>query len=222
MAALFVESHPMNVTCFPLSAFMTNCYLVTSNDGRHSLIIDAPEEIERLIQHCDDHGLQPSMLINTHGHVDHMAGNAAVKARWPDLRLAIGEGDVSKLSNSLSNLSLLLMQPITSPEPDVVLHEGDTVPLGDEELNVLETPGHTAGGITLVARPKQGPPLAFVGDTLFCQSIGRTDFPGGNTRTLMTSIREKLLTLPDETICYSGHGPETTIGDERRNNPYLR
>lgn len=213
----------MNVTTFTLGPFMTNCYLLTSDDRTASLIIDAPDEIERLIQYCDDQHLRPSMLINTHGHVDHIAGNAAVKEHWSDLRLAIGAADAPKLTHSLTNLSLLMMQPVTSPEADLLLAEGDKVPLGDEELVVLETPGHTPGGITLLARPRHPgqPPLAFVGDTLFCQGIGRTDFPGGHLRTLMTSIREKLLTLPDETLCYSGHGPETTIGEERRENPYL-
>ena len=166
-------------------------------------------------------GITPRMLVNTHGHVDHIAGNEAVKRRWPDIQIAIHGDDAAKLTSSLRNLSLLMGMMVKSPPADRILAEGDTIPLGDETLEVLHTAGHTPGGITLLARPESGPPMAFTGDTLFCLGVGRTDFPGASQRTLLESIRMKLFSLPDETACYPGHGPETTIGQERRDNPFL-
>lgn len=211
----------MKVQIFQLGSFMTNSFLATSDDGAESVIIDAPDGIEQLIRHSDEAGITPSMLINTHGHVDHIAGNEAVKRHWPDIRLAIGADDAPALLDGAKNLSVMMGSPLVSPEADLILTEGDTVAVGNETFEVLHTPGHTPGGITLVTRPADGPPQAFVGDTLFLASVGNTAFPGGNMQTLIESIRQKLLTLPDETICYPGHGPTTTIGDERSGNPYL-
>ena len=211
----------MNVTPFQLGSFMTNAYLLTADAGPEAILIDAPDEIERLIDHCDAENIVPTLLVNTHGHVDHIAGNRAVKERWPDIRLAIHADDAPKLRSPIRNLSLLMGRAVKSPEADRLLAEGDRIGLGRETLEVLHTPGHTPGGITLLCRPDAGPPVAFVGDTLFCMGIGRTDFPGGSHRTLLAAIRDRLLALPDETLCYPGHGPATTIGQERQGNPYL-
>jgi len=161
--------------------------------------------------------------VNTHGHVDHIAGNTAVKARWPQIRLAIHADDAAKLTSPIRNLSLLMGMNVKSPPADVLLKEGDRIELGSGQtpLEVLATPGHTPGGISLVWRPDEGPAAVFTGDALFCEGIGRTDFPGASERTLMKSIREKLLVLPDDTAVYPGHGPPTTIGRERCGNPFL-
>ena len=212
----------MNIDTFQLGSFAANAYLLTADDGSDALLVDAPEGIEQTIEHCDARGLVPSMLINTHGHVDHIAGNEAVKRRWPDIRLAIHRDDAAKLTSTIRNLSLLMGMAVKSPPADLILAEGDRIPLGPLALNVIHTPGHTPGGITLLVRPEDGPPVAFTGDTLFCLGVGRTDFPGASERTLLESIREKLLSLPDETVCYPGHGPATTIGQERAGNPFLQ
>jgi len=212
----------MEVRRFEIGSFMTNCYVATSDDGRAAALIDAPEEIERVIAYCDASGIVPTMLILTHGHVDHIGGCAAVKRRWAEIRLAVHGDDAAKLTSPIRNLSLLMGMNVKSPPADVLLKEGDRIELGDETLEVLHTPGHTPGGISLLARPKSGPPIVFTGDALFCEGIGRTDFPGASHRTLLGSIREKLLTLPNDTVCYPGHGPETTIGRERRGNPFLQ
>jgi len=211
----------MKIDTFQLGPFATNAYLLTADDGGDALLIDAPEGIEQAIELCDARGLTPAVLVNTHGHVDHIAGNEAVKRRWPGIRLAIHRDDAAKLTSSMRNLSLLMGMRVTSPPADALLAEGDRIPLGPLALDVLHTPGHTPGGITLLARPESGPPVAFTGDTLFCLGVGRTDFPGASERTLLESIRQKLLTLPDETVCYPGHGPSTTIGQERAGNPFL-
>ncbi len=211
----------MRIETYQLGSFMTNAYLVLSGDGREALLVDAPEEIEQVIDRCDADGLVPRMLINTHGHVDHIAGNQAVKARWPDIRVAIHPADARKLESPMRNLSLLMGMRVKSPAADVMLREGDQVRLGNETFDVLETPGHTPGGITLVARPDDGPAIAITGDTLFYQGVGRTDFPGGDMQTLLETIRRKLFTLPDDTICYPGHGPSTMVGQERESNPFL-
>ncbi|NLX57616.1 MAG: MBL fold metallo-hydrolase [Phycisphaerae bacterium] len=211
----------MKIETFTLGAFMVNCYLATSDDGRHGVLIDAPEEIETVLDLCDGRGLEPSVLVNTHGHVDHIIGNEAVKRHWPGIQLAIHADDAPKLASSLRNLSVLMGLAVKSPPADRLLADGDRIVFGDESLDVLHVPGHSVGGIALASRPKAGPPVVFTGDTLMAMSVGRTDFPGCSWASLEKAIREKLLTLPDETLCYPGHGPKTTIGRERTNNPYI-
>ena len=211
----------MRIEAFQLGSFMTNSYLLTADDGRACLLIDAPEEIEQVIDLCQSRGLAPKMLINTHGHVDHIYGNEAVKRHWPDIELAIHAADEAKLRSSIRNLSLLMGMNVKSPPADRLLAEGDHVDLGGQALEVLHTPGHSPGGISLVSRPEDRPPVVFTGDALFAMGIGRTDFPGASLKILLASIRDKLLVLPDETVCYRGHGPPTTIGLERANNPFL-
>jgi glyoxylase-like metal-dependent hydrolase (beta-lactamase superfamily II) len=222
----------MKIDCFQLGPFLVNCYLVTADAGAagpETILIDAPDEVQQVIAHCDRLGLKPRLLLNTHGHVDHISGNAAVKEHWPALKLAIHAADAAKLGSPLRNLSLLLGQVVTSPPADVLLTDGQKLTLGDEVLEVRHTPGHTPGGISLILRePRPGPsggdvttPVAFTGDTLFAGSVGRTDFPGASSKALLSSIRRQLFTLADETLCYPGHGPPTTIGEERAHNPYV-
>ncbi|MBN2583357.1 MAG: MBL fold metallo-hydrolase [Planctomycetes bacterium] len=211
----------MKIETFTLGSFMVNCFLVTSDDDGEAVLIDAPEEIETVLDVCDARGLEPGVLVNTHGHVDHIFGNEVVKRHWPGIQLAIHADDGPKLDSALRNLSLLMGMSVKSPPADRLLTEGDRIDFGDESLEVLHVPGHSAGGIALVARPKNSPPVVFTGDTLMAMSVGRTDFPGCSWSKLETAIREKLLTLPDDTVCYCGHGPTTTIGLERRNNPFF-
>ncbi|NIA21392.1 MAG: MBL fold metallo-hydrolase [Anaerolineaceae bacterium] len=212
----------MKIETFQLGSFLTNCYLLTSDDGREALLVDAPEEIEQVIDLCDSRGLAPKMLINTHGHMDHIAGNQAVKDRWPDIELAIHAADQAKLRSAIRNLSLLMGMNVKSPPADRLLAEGDSVDLGGRSLEVLHTPGHSPGGISLLTRSQGQPPVVFTGDALFAMGIGRTDFPGASLKTLLAAIHDKLLVLPDETVCHPGHGPLTTIGQERTGNPFLK
>ena len=212
----------MKIQILALGTFEANSYLLVADSRPQAILIDAPDEIEPMIDLANRLGVTPELLVHTHGHVDHMSGNELLKRRWPDLRIAIHAADAEMLESPERNLSTMTGQNAASPPADRLLKDGDKIVLGGETLEVFHTPGHTAGGICLhLGRPCSGPPLVFTGDTLFAGSIGRTDFPGGNSKELLQSIRTKLLTLSDETVCYPGHGPPTTIGRERRENPFL-
>jgi glyoxylase-like metal-dependent hydrolase (beta-lactamase superfamily II) len=200
---------------------MVSAYVVAA-DGE-AMVVDAPEGSEAIVRFCEARNLAPKVLVNTHGHADHIFANALLKARWPDMAIAVGEGDGPMLASPTRNLSLLLGAWIKSPKPDRLLAEGDRVEVGKAALDVLATPGHTRGGISLFSPDgPDGRPIVFTGDALFAGGIGRTDFPGASHRTLIASIRERLFALPPETVVYPGHGPATTIGEEVRTNPWVQ
>ena len=210
----------MEIQPFILGGYGVSAYVVSA-DG-DVMVIDAPEGSQAIIEFCEARGLVPRLLVNTHGHGDHIYGNAALKARWPDMELAIGAGDEPMLRSVVKNLSLLFAKPVRGPKADRLLRDGDRVEVGSAAFEVLATPGHTPGGISLYA--KDGPggrPVVFTGDALFAGGIGRTDFPGASGETLLASIRNRLLALPPETVVYPGHGPATTIGEEATSNPWL-
>jgi len=209
-----MEIHPFTLGSFQVSAY------VLLHDGR-ALLIDAPEGSEKIIAFCEARNLVPDLLINTHGHADHIFANALLKKRWPSMAIAVGAADAPMFSSPLRNLSALIAQWTKSPKPDRLLSGGDRIDLGSMHLEVIATPGHTPGGISLYApQGPDGPPVVFTGDALFAGGIGRTDLPGMSHKTLLESIR-RLLVLPPETIVYPGHGPPTTIGQESRTNPWL-
>ena len=151
-------------------------------------------------------------IINTHGHADHVMGDAAFG--FPVL---IHEADAACLNDPVRSLSFLSGQKMDTPEVKKYVADGDIIKMGDIDLEILHTPGHTPGGISI----KCGDVL-FSGDTLFFESVGRTDLPGGDHRALISGIKEKLMTLPDDVTVYPGHGPETTIGHERKYNEFLQ
>lgn len=194
----------------------TNCYIIGCEETREGAVIDpggSPQHIMRIVE---EEKLTIKYIINTHGHIDHIAANAKIKEAT-GAAILIHEADAKMLTSSASNLSLFMGHRITSPAADRLLKDGDKIQIGTTiELEVIHTPGHTPGGICL----KTGN-IIFCGDTLFAGSIGRTDFPGGSFTTLIRSIKERLMCFDDDTICYPGHGPATTIGFERLNNPFL-
>lgn len=202
------------------------CYILV-NENNEAVIIDPGGDADEIIKLIKGHKLQPRYLINTHGHGDHIGANKELKALFPELKICIHEGDKEALTNPFKNLSALggfqsKDYILRSPPADVTLKEGDRITLGKIGLEVLHTPGHTPGGICLLSRSEDNKPdVLFSGDSLFQGSIGRTDFPGGNQQDLVKSLREKVLTLKEDTIVYPGHGPSTTIGYEKANNPYL-
>lgn len=203
----------------------TNCHIFGCPETLACAIVDPGGDAERIIARVEELSLTPVWIIDTHGHGDHIAAQAGLKERYPNARIAIHEADAPALADARLNLSFALGVIITSPPADRILHDGDEIEVGKLRLKVFHVPGHSPGGIALYANAEtsgEGHPVAFCGDALFAGSIGRADLPGGNMTELINSIRERLLTLPPETVCYTGHGPETTIGQEKESNPFLQ
>jgi len=211
----------MFIRRLPVGPIETNAYIVAHEASREALVIDPggpPEPILRILN--DDH-LELQAIVNTHGHGDHIAGNVPL-ARATGAPVWAHEADAAMLTDPHANLLAWAGFNVETAAPDRTLREGDTITIGEGHpdaivLRVAHTPGHTPGGMSLV-----GDGFVFSGDSLFAGGVGRTDLPGGSEYQLLQSIRDKLLALPDQTIVYPGHGPETTIGDERRHNPFLR
>ncbi len=198
----------------------TNCYIIGCEETLEAAVIDPGGDPGRIMGELSRHNLKLSKIINTHGHVDHIGGNRKLKEET-QAELIIHTADASMLTSSGRNLSLLSGFAINGPAADREVKEGDQIKVGNTvTLDVIETPGHTPGGISLKLDVGEKS-LIFVGDTLFNGSIGRTDFPGGSYRQLIDSIKQKLMIHPDDTEVYPGHGPGTTVGFEKAHNPFL-
>lgn len=195
---------------------MANCFIVGCEETRQAAVIDPGDEADRILMTLADEQLKVAVIVNTHGHFDHVGGNARLK-QATGAPLLIHRLDAPMLDQLAAAASQWGMTAENSPPPDRTIDEGDTVPFGNLAFNVLHTPGHTPGGISLHTDE-----TVFVGDTLFAGSIGRTDFPGGDYATLISSIQGKLFALGDDVTVFTGHGPETTIGEEKRTNPFAR
>ena len=200
--------------------FSENCYIAHLANRQDCLVFDPGLDPGEILDYLNGRNLRPAAILNTHGHADHIAGNGVLKQRFPEAPLLIGHGDASKLTDPMGNLSGQYGLPFTSPRADRLLREGDKVSLAGIDLEVLETPGHSAGHIVFVWK-EPDPWVVFGGDVLFAGSIGRTDFPDGDFDQLIHSIRAKLFQLPDDTQVLPGHGPVTTIGEEKQSNPYV-
>ncbi len=203
---------------FCLGDWATNCYLVYSESGA-CWIIDAGFEPDYLLRYISEKNLKPEMVILTHAHVDHIGGLAEVQQAYPDIPILIHGAEVDFLTDPMLNLSMMAGFELIAPQQTGTLTHGDTLTLEGVDFEVRHTPGHSPGGICLY---QQAHNLAIVGDTLFAGSIGRHDFPTSDGRALLQGIEEQLMTLPDETRVLPGHGPETTIGNERVSNPFLQ
>ena len=207
------------VTCLSVGPMQANCYVLGCAQTKGAIIIDPGGDPDKIRTCVEKEGLTPTHLINTHGHIDHIGANKEIKEIYPEITICIHKDDAAMLGKPLKNLSLVMLEQYKSPEAEVLLDDGSIVKCGSIGLTVLHTPGHTPGGISLVLDGE--PPQIFVGDTLFAGGVGRTDFPGGNWELLLTSIRERIFEYPDEAIVFPGHGPETTVGEERSSNPFL-
>jgi glyoxylase-like metal-dependent hydrolase (beta-lactamase superfamily II) len=200
--------------------FDENTY-IAHLDGRDDCVVFDPGlEPDAILAYLAKHGLAPAAIVCTHGHSDHIAGNAVLKLRWSGCTLVIGAGDAEKLINPVLNLSAAFGFAITSPPADRTLSEGERFSAAGLELDVLDAPGHSVGHVVLVCKQVQ-PWRLFCGNVLFAGGVGRTDFPDGSFEQLRDAIHHKLFTLPDDTIVLPGHGPETTIGGEKRMNPFV-
>ena len=191
-----------------------NCYIVGDEKTRQGIIIDPGDEAGKILGRVEKFGLNIITIVLSHGHVDHTAALQEVKAAT-GAEAAIHEDDKATLKDDFLSLFMGIKQPDLE-QPEHLLKDGGEIKIGESRLKVLHTPGHTPGSICLY-----GEGVLFSGDTLFNYGIGRSDLPGGNGQQLLESINNKLLSLPDETKVYPGHGPETTIGAERRGNPFL-
>jgi len=209
----------MKIDRLILGDFETNCYVVrTDESARDCVVIDTGLDSREMMAFLAEHRLTPAAVILTHGHVDHIAGLAALRSAFPQVRVYIHKLDAPMLTDSRSNLSRMAMMTFTTAPADVLLADGDTIDEAGIVLKVLHTPGHTPGGICLYAESEG---VVFAGDTLFAGGIGRTDFPGGDTEQLLDGIRAKLFVLPDPTVVHPGHAMRTTIGREKASNPFL-
>ncbi len=206
----------MKIKTMTLGLFSVNNYLVYCEETSRAILIDACEDARTILSTIEQLQLTLVYLINTHGHADHIAGNTEI-LQAAGATLMIHEIEAPYLSDPNLNLGALMGQNLTSPPADRYLKEGDVVELDDISLKVLHTPGHSPGHISLI-----GDGFAFVGDVIFRQSIGRTDFPGGSHEQLIETISTKIYSLPDDTILYNGHGPATTVGEEKKWNPFVR
>lgn len=200
--------------------FAENTYVLRLEGRADAVVIDPGLEPDLIFNCLADNRLCPAVILNTHGHADHIAGNEAMKQAFPEAPLIIGKGDAPLLSDALANMSAPFGFEITSPPADRLVSEGDQIEFAGLTFDVLDIPGHSPGHVVYVLR---GEPLirVFGGDVLFQGSIGRTDFPGGDMGRLVSGIQKKLYAMPDETQVYPGHGPMTTIGEEKRTNPFV-
>ncbi|KPJ52573.1 beta-lactamase [candidate division TA06 bacterium DG_24] len=192
-----------------------NCYVVGCAETRVGAVVDPGDEAVRILSAVRRLDLEISYIINTHGHIDHIGANKELKEAT-DGAILIHRLDAPMLISPSRNMSLLFGKFTNSPPADRELEDGDTIEIGSLRLDVMHTPGHTPGGISLA-----GKGFVFTGDTLFAESIGRTDFPGGSYQQILRSIRERLLAFPDETEIYPGHGWTTTMADIRQVNPFV-
>jgi hydroxyacylglutathione hydrolase len=192
-----------------------NCYLI--GDDKGAILIDPGEDAAPIIEKLKERAAKVAMIVLTHGHIDHIGAIPEVK-KYTGAPVAIHSEDAVMLTDAMANLSAFFDTPFTTESADKLLKDGDEIAAGNVRLTVLFTPGHTPGGISLY---EANAGAVFTGDALFAGSIGRTDFPNASHEQLIESIEEKLLVLPDDTIVYPGHGPQTTIGAEKEENPWL-
>lgn len=209
----------MKIKCLPVGLLQANCYLLADEGGK-AAIIDPGGDPEAIFAVIEREGWTPIAVINTHGHIDHIAANRAMVERY-SVPLLIHWEDAPGLRDPDLNLSSLGLGRLDSSPADRELGDGDEIRVGGLVLKVLATPGHSPGSVSLLLEGDDGPAVIFTGDTLFAGGVGRTDFPGGSLEQLVASIRDRLLVFPDETVILPGHGDASTIGEERRFNYFI-
>lgn len=208
----------MKIMYLVLGPFMTNTYILYNEKTLDGIVVDPSFTPERYIDVIRKNKIQLKSIFLTHAHVDHMAGLNELRESFPEAKLYMDRRDQEGLHNPSKNLSNDFLTPIIADDADVWVKDGDTIDTCGFVFKVINTSGHTPGGISFYNQ-KEG--IVFTGDSLFQGSIGRTDFPGGNLKELLSNIRDHLLVLPETTIVLSGHGNQTTVGAEKKSNPFL-
>ena len=209
----------MKIDRLVLGDYQTNCYVVRKGDAATDcVVIDTGLDGREMVTFLGNQQLEPTAVILTHGHVDHIVGLGDLRREFPRFKVYIHKQDAGLLTDPQANLSAFSGMAFTTAAADVLLDDGDVIEEAGLTFKVIHTPGHTPGGICLYAEDAG---VLFAGDTLFADGVGRTDFPGGSSTQLIESIRTRLLTLPDETAVYPGHAMRTTIGREKAHNPFL-
>jgi glyoxylase-like metal-dependent hydrolase (beta-lactamase superfamily II) len=204
------------IDTYTIGQYGVNNYVIHNPETRHAVLIDAGDEIEEIAHFISSKAYKLSHLINTHTHLDHIAGNALIKKKFGSA-IVVHEFEAPALLDPKKNLSVFMGMEIISPPADRTVRDQDVIKIEELEFKVFHCPGHSIGGIAILLDT-----FLFCGDILFKGSIGRTDFPDGDQDLLVKNIKEKLFNLPDDTIVFPGHGPATTIGEEKRHNPFLR
>lgn len=201
----------MTIETVIVGPMQVNCYILSSKGSQKAIVVDPGDEADKIKDRLNSLGLKIYCIINTHGHADHICANKALGAP-----VYIHAQDAEFLVNPQLNLSAMFDSPCILPAADVLLEDGQKLEVAQMNLEVIHTPGHTPGGVCLKTDD-----FILTGDTLFAQGVGRSDFPYSSEKDLLTSIRKKLLTLPDNMVIYPGHGPTSSIGQEKRINPFL-
>ena len=208
----------MILETFRVGPLACNCTILGDEEAQEAMVIDPGDEIGRIEQRLNELGLKLKQILITHAHIDHVGGALKLK-RLTGAPIFMNEADMPLLNTMAQQAAWLGVRPPETAPPDGALSDGLTVGLQRYPAQVLHTPGHTQGSVCLHLAPLE---LLIAGDTLFAGSIGRTDLPGGNYRQILESIHGRLLTLPEKTRVLPGHGPETSIGEERESNPFLQ
>jgi glyoxylase-like metal-dependent hydrolase (beta-lactamase superfamily II) len=212
----------MIIDAVVVGGFQENCYLVGDDRGGEAVVIDPGDEVEQILEKLGRHSLTCKAIVHTHAHIDHCMASAALqKATQAHCYVPLAEREIW---GTIPMQARMFGMPGTSlPPVDTWVKDGDVVRWGKSmSLEVINTPGHTPGGVTYRLKREKESDVLFVGDALFCGSIGRTDLLGGDHEQLISSIKNRLMTFPDDTIVLTGHGPATTIGQERKHNPFLQ
>lgn len=215
-----MDSPQIELAVVVSAPFGENTYIAHLQGRSDCLVLDPGLEPDRILEYLEREKLIPAAILITHGHSDHIGGNAEMKRAFPDCPIVVSHGDAPKLTNPILNLSAAFGADLQSPPADVLVGEGDQYSAAGFDLEVLEIPGHSSGHVVFLWRAAQ-PMLVFGGDVLFAGGIGRTDFPDGSFEQLAEGIWSKLFTLPDDTVILPGHGPGTTVGQEKRSNQFV-